>query len=96
MELREIKLREIGIVTESNEEIMKRLEILENKIDMLIECVSGNIVPNCNKMNNHIDFIDRTYEKMRSPLNYICSIVKGSEEGVMLKDKNKTLEIEDK
>lgn len=77
-----------------SEELKERLDIIERKIDMLIECISGNILPNCNKMNNHIDFIDRTYEKIRSPLNYICSMVKGvdSNDMNMLEYKKKELE----
>lgn len=48
------------------------LEVKLNKIIILIE---NDVAPNCNKMNNHIDFIDKVYDNVKNPLDFICSKV---------------------
>ena len=58
-----------------NEELKIRLDILERKIDLILELLKKEIEPHCEKMSSHIDFIDKVYETVKHPLNYICSKV---------------------
>ena len=58
-----------------NEQIKVRLDILEKKIDIILELLKTNIEPNCEKMSSHIDFVDNVYDTVKAPLNYICSKV---------------------
>lgn len=49
------------------EEINLKLSIIENKINKIEE--------NANKMSEHIDFICAVYEKVKSPLHWVCNKV---------------------
>jgi len=53
-------------VSERDEEIK---DILENEIKNKLE----ENTEDCKKMSNHIDFVERVYSALRSPLNYITS-----------------------
>ena len=55
--------------------IEKRLTNLENKCndidkkcDMILELLKDNS-KDCKKMSSHIDFIDKTYEGLRNPID---------------------------
>jgi hypothetical protein len=62
------------------EKLDRILDILTDTVDRIIsiECqltelkeISQNNEIVCDKMSNHIDFIERTYSKLRTPLDYI-------------------------
>jgi|TARA_Y100000389_G_scaffold163415_1_gene166669 hypothetical protein len=48
---------------------------LEVKLNKITELLEKDISPNCNKMSNHIDFVDKVYDTVKSPLGFICSKV---------------------
>jgi hypothetical protein len=48
---------------------------LEVKLNKIIELIENDVAPNCNKMSNHIDFVDKVYDTVKSPLNYMCNKV---------------------
>ena len=52
------------------EEINERLAKIESNINCLRDETKG-IQKNCVKMAHHVDFVQDTYEVVRSPLNYI-------------------------
>ena len=52
--------------------INKRLDILEKKMNLIIEN-NGNIDVNMEKLNEHINFVETTYSMVRKPLNFIKS-----------------------
>ncbi len=54
------------------DKIEDRIEKLEEKIDYLIELMKENS-QKCEKMSNHIDFIDSIYDNVKSPLGYLCN-----------------------
>ncbi len=58
------------ILSEMNEKIDR----IEQKIDMLLEKMEIN-VKECNKMGEHIDFIENVYDTVKFPLSYICDKV---------------------
>ena len=47
--------------------INKILNLLENKIN-----------PNCQKMGEHINFIEKIYENVKHPLGFFCSFINTS------------------
>tara|TARA_B100000902_G_C27084347_1_gene800525 strand:- start:321 stop:563 length:243 start_codon:yes stop_codon:yes gene_type:complete len=48
---------------------------LEVKLNKIIELIENDVAPNCNKMSNHIDFVDNVYDNVKNPLGFICSKV---------------------
>jgi len=67
------------IVDNKLEEINKKIEILEikleeqsKKIDLILNIINNDIKDNCSKMSEHIDFIKSVYDRVKSPMYYIC------------------------
>ena len=48
---------------------------LEVKLNKITELLENDVAPNCNKMSSHIDFIDKVYDTVKSPLNFMCNKV---------------------
>jgi len=61
------------------EEIKVRLECIESKLDLLLlrldDNLLNNLSNNCNKMGEHIDFVDSVYETLKKPLEFVSSKV---------------------
>lgn len=57
--------------------ILEKFIILEEKIDIINNKLKEkekrieNIELSCNKLNNHIDFIEETYSTLRTPLDFV-------------------------
>lgn len=49
---------------------------LNEKLDRIERLLNNEILNNCNKMSNHIDFIERIYEYIKYPLFYISERMK--------------------
>ena len=62
--------QEIKYKLDSLEYKLIDLEVKLNKITDLLE---RDISPNCNKMSSHIDFVDKVYDTVKSPLNFMCN-----------------------
>jgi hypothetical protein len=45
------------------EEILKKLDSIEQRLD--------KIETHCYKMSGHVDFVERAYNVIRKPLNYL-------------------------
>ena len=39
---------------------------------LLINVINKDVKEDCKKMSYHIDFIERVYENIKAPMNYIC------------------------
>lgn len=48
---------------------------LHSKIDRLESLLQKEVVPSCNKMGSHIDFVECVYNKVQSPLGYLVGKV---------------------
>ena len=87
--------RKIDNMIERNE---KRFTILENKIDLILEkidkmneIVNEDLKENCDKMGEHIEFVEKVYKKVKRPMEYVTNSV-----NYMIKAKPEELpEIED-
>ena len=59
--------------------ICEKLDKLQQSVNQLqkdVEILKNNnksISYNCEKMNNHINFIENIYENVKSPLEYLCN-----------------------
>ena len=56
-------------------EIKSKLDSLEYKLNKILELIENDVSPNCNKMSSHIDFVDKVYDTVKSPLNFMCNKV---------------------
>jgi hypothetical protein len=46
---------------------------LSSKIDTILELLTNEVKPSCNKMNDHINFIETVYDTIKSPMEIICN-----------------------
>jgi hypothetical protein len=58
------------------EDVVKRLDRLEEKMDRILELLEGDLKNNCEKMGEHIEFVERVYDNVKRPLGYLCDKVK--------------------
>jgi len=54
-------------------DITNRLDALERKLDLILTKLDGSVIKNCDKMGNHIDFVNGVYATVKVPLNYIAN-----------------------
>jgi hypothetical protein len=54
----------------SIQDLIDKIDSLQTEIEFLKEQVRL-INLKCDKMTNHIDFVDNTYSKIKKPFNYI-------------------------
>lgn len=54
-------------------EILKDIQHQMNVIESKIDALSTNVEQDCQQMINHINFIESTYNIVRTPLNYITN-----------------------
>tara|TARA_Y100000114_G_C11662390_1_gene279689 strand:- start:2 stop:217 length:216 start_codon:yes stop_codon:yes gene_type:complete len=66
----------------SEDEINIKLKTLEDKLDKLSEMVSqlneniNKLTNTCGRMDDHISFVEATYETLKNPLNFITNKVR--------------------
>lgn len=53
--------------------IENKIEILNNKLDQIILLLNGDLKNNCEKMGEHINFIENVYDNVKSPLGFLCN-----------------------
>ena len=73
----------------------ERQKRVEEKLDKILKILEGDLTKNCEKMSEHIDFIDNVYDSVKNPLGYICNKVSGimgSSETFTIADKNENEE----
>lgn len=51
----------------------EKIDLLDDKISIIMEYMESNVVPSTNKMSSHIDFIEKTYTKVSTPLHFVCN-----------------------
>ena len=50
-----------------------RTEEMNEKLDKLCKLVDEHVVPDCDKMSNHINFIEAVYNTVKNPLGFLCN-----------------------
>lgn len=66
-------LQDINNKIESMEE---KMELIQKKLDFIIEFFEGDVKKNCEKMGEHIDFVENVYENVKNPLGYLCNKIR--------------------
>ncbi len=51
----------------------KKMECIDKKLDFIIEFFEKDVKKNCDKMGEHIDFVENIYDNVKNPLGYLCS-----------------------
>lgn len=55
-------------------DIDDRVSMVEEKIDKILEILAG-IDQNCDKMSNHINFVESIYEQIKRPFHFVMNRV---------------------
>ena len=50
-----------------------RLDNIEKELKEIKEKINDELIDDCKKMSNHIDFIENVYDNVKNPLGYICN-----------------------
>jgi len=53
-----------------------KIDILTLKVDEILDILKKDVSKNTKKMSDHINFVENVYENVKSPLGFICKIVK--------------------
>ena len=52
--------------------IEKKVDNIDQKLTDLIILMNDN-KKDCEKMSSHIDFIDSVYDKLKTPIDFVCN-----------------------
>ena len=55
--------------------LKSQVERIEEKLDAILQKMDNNIIKNCDKMGDHIDFVNNVYDTVKVPLFYISNKV---------------------
>ena len=55
--------------------LKKKVERMEEKLDSVLEKLDTSIIKNCDKMGDHIDFVNNVYDTVKVPLHYLSNKV---------------------
>jgi len=55
--------------------LKSQVERIEEKLDAILQKMDNNIIKNCDKMGDHIDFVNNVYDTVKVPLHYISNKV---------------------
>lgn len=73
-----------------------KIERIDKKLDAIIQKMDTNIIKNCNKMGDHIDFVNNVYDTVKVPLHYISNKVQKMIGGANEHDANKNYVVSNK
>ena len=51
----------------------KRIDEIEEKLDLILKILNTDVKVNCEKMSDHINFVDSVYDNVKHPLGFLCS-----------------------
>jgi len=55
--------------------LKNQVDRMEEKLDAILQKIDSNIIKNCDKMGDHIDFVNNVYDTVKVPLHYISNKV---------------------
>jgi len=64
-------IAKINSIDKKTDIIENRLKEIDDKLTELIILMNDN-KRDCEKMSSHIDFIDSVYQKLKTPIDYVC------------------------
>lgn len=66
-------VKKIEALDLSLEILKERTEEMNKKLDKLCRLVDEHVVPDCDKMSSHINFIETVYNTVKNPLGFLCN-----------------------
>lgn len=57
-------------------DIKNKIDDIDLKLDKITKILTEDVKENCDKMANHINFIERVYDKVKNPLGYVFNKIK--------------------
>ena len=63
----------LKIILDKLNNIELKMNQIEQKLDILNDKIDSDLTNNCQKMSDHIDFIERVYDNVKNPLGFICN-----------------------
>lgn len=72
------KQNEITNVYLRLEELNVKINKNNEKLDLIVNILKEKVAKDCEKMGEHIDFIENVYEAVKNPLSYICNTINES------------------
>ena len=64
-------ITKINSIESRTKKIEEELKKIDDKLTNLIILMNDN-KRDCEKMSSHIDFIDSVYQKLKTPIDYVC------------------------
>tara|TARA_B100000287_G_scaffold430458_2_gene485767 strand:- start:513 stop:743 length:231 start_codon:yes stop_codon:yes gene_type:complete len=64
-------ITKINSIESRTKNIEDELKKIDDKLTDLIILMNDN-KRDCEKMSSHIDFIDSVYQKLKTPIDYVC------------------------
>jgi hypothetical protein len=55
--------------------LKNKIERMEEKLDIILQKMDTHVIKNCDKMGDHIDFVNNVYDTVKVPLHYISNKV---------------------
>ena len=55
--------------------LKNKIERMEEKLDAILQRMENSIIKNCDKMGDHIDFVNNVYDTVKVPLHYLSNKV---------------------
>lgn len=56
--------------------IEEKIDLLNEKLDTILELLNKDVKPKCEKMGNHINFVEAVYENVKNPLGFLCNRIR--------------------
>lgn len=69
-----------SIYLDGNEDISllslsKKVDKLQKDVETILTLLESSVKNNCDKMSEHIDFIEDVYNKVKYPMNYVVDTI---------------------
>ena len=63
----------LNTIEKSMDNIKDNIINTQVQLDLIIKILNGDVKDNCEKMKNHIDFVENVYDNVKNPLGYLCN-----------------------
>jgi hypothetical protein len=55
--------------------VKNKIERIEEKLDAILQKMDNNLIKNCDKIGDHVDFVNNVYDTVKVPLHYLSNKV---------------------
>lgn len=74
------------------EELKLEIKEMREQLNRIETLLINSVGKNCEKMGNHIEFVESVYETVRHPLSFICNKINGSSHSLTLPESSESSE----